>query len=174
MHGETIKLPFCLFKNSLLHLLLSGQPNILRLRVPFPIARTRLTTTVRRFSYESSRLHAPTNNRPIPLLPYTTFYTRLFTPIKIRLSAQCQRTIFPNFCHQVLLSVSLQFYFSSLIAPFNLTFCSSNSTEFHPVLPITFFRKFSSNFHNIIARSKSAGGPQNFVHKTLTDRLFIY
>jgi len=94
--SPTVTLPFCLFMNSLLRLLLSGQPNIARLRIPFPIAWTRLTTTVRRFSYESSRLHAPANNRPIPppsflpsFLPYAAFYTRLFTPIKIRLSIRC-------------------------------------------------------------------------------------
>ena len=60
------KLPFCLFMSSLLHLLFSGQQNNARLRVPFPIAGSRLTTAVRRFSYEPSRLDAPANNRPIP------------------------------------------------------------------------------------------------------------
>jgi hypothetical protein len=60
------KLPSCLFMKFLLHLLFSGQQNNVRLRVPFPIAWTRSKTTVRRFSYESSRLHAPANNSPIP------------------------------------------------------------------------------------------------------------
>ena len=80
-------------------------------RLHVSIARTQLTTTVRRFSYESSRLHAPANSRPIPPLSSLILHSiHVFLPQ------------LKSVCHQSASELFSQIFATAFYFPYHYSF----------------------------------------------------